>query len=157
MIGPYEFCRRPSYSFAVSGLFILIIGHWAWDRTILATMGSDGGFFPRIARNDFHDLQEKKSTVVHRSAVLSHSPERSHWARVWGRIFKRDGGGPMPPHDLTIAAAGGLLLWFGWYGFNPGSTLSAMDFEGVGRVATNTTLCGLRRRISAMLIGLSEA
>ena len=46
----------------------------------------------------------------------------------------------MLPHDLTIAAVGGLILWFGWYGFNPGSTLSAMDFEGIGRVAANTTL-----------------
>jgi Amt family ammonium transporter len=33
-----------------------------------------------------------------------------------------------------------VILWFGWYGFNPGSTLSAMDFEGIGRIATNTTL-----------------
>ncbi len=33
-----------------------------------------------------------------------------------------------------------MILWFGWYGFNPGSTLSALDFEGIGRVATNTTL-----------------
>src|SRR4029078_3234120 len=57
-----------------------------------------------------------------------------------GRKFKRDGGGPMMPHDLTIAASGGLLLWFGWYGFNPGSTVSAMDLEGIGRVAANTTL-----------------
>jgi ammonium transporter, Amt family len=52
----------------------------------------------------------------------------------------------MLPHDLTIAATGGLLLWFGWYGFNPGSTLSAMDFEGIGRVATNTTLAAVRCR-----------
>ena len=57
-----------------------------------------------------------------------------------GRKFKRDGGGPMLPHDLTIAASGGLILWFGWYGFNPGSTLSAMDFEGIGRVAANTRI-----------------
>ncbi len=41
---------------------------------------------------------------------------------------------------LTLAALGGVILWFGWYGFNPGSTLSAMDFEGIGRIATNTTL-----------------
>jgi Amt family ammonium transporter len=33
-----------------------------------------------------------------------------------------------------------VILWFGWYGFNPGSTLSAMDWVGIGRVAANTTL-----------------
>jgi ammonia channel protein AmtB len=55
-------------------------------------------------------------------------------------VFKRDGGGPLPPHDLTIGAIGAVILWFGWYGFNPGSTLSAMDFGGIGRVAANTTL-----------------
>jgi Amt family ammonium transporter len=52
---------------------------------------------------------------------------------------------------LTIAASGGLLLWFGWYGFNPGSTLSAMDFEGIGRVATNTTLAACAAGLTAML------
>jgi Amt family ammonium transporter len=41
-------------------------------------------------------------------------------------------------------------LWFGWYGFNPGSTLSAMDFEGIGRVATNTTLAASAAGLVAM-------
>ena len=67
-----------------------------------------------------------------------------------GRKFKRDGGGPMMPHDLTIAASGGLLLWFGWYGFNPGSTLSAMDFEGIGRISANTTLAACAAGLTAM-------
>jgi len=67
-----------------------------------------------------------------------------------GRKFKRDGGGPLPPHDLTIAAIGGVILWFGWYGFNPGSTLSAMDFEGIGRVAANTTLAACAGGLVAM-------
>ncbi len=56
----------------------------------------------------------------------------------------------MLPHDLTIAAVGGLILWFGWYGFNPGSTLSAMDFEGIGRVATNTTLAACAAGLTAL-------
>jgi Amt family ammonium transporter len=50
----------------------------------------------------------------------------------------------------VIAATGGLILWFGWYGFNPGSTLSAMDFEGIGRVAANTTLAACAAGLTAM-------
>ena len=67
-----------------------------------------------------------------------------------GRKFKRDGGGLPPGHDMTIAAIGGVILWFGWYGFNPGSTLSAIDAAGIGRVATNTTLAAAAGGLSAM-------
>src|SRR5207245_3590888 len=74
-----------------------------------------------------------------------------------GRRFKRDGGGAMLPHDLTIAASGGLLLWFGGYGFNPGPTLSAMDFEGIGRVATNTTLAASAAGLVAMFVAYPRA
>ena len=68
-----------------------------------------------------------------------------------GRVFKRDGGGPMPAHDLTIGAIGGVILWFGWYGFNPGSTLSAMDWQGIGRVSANTTLAACAGGMFAVL------
>jgi ammonium transporter, Amt family len=63
----------------------------------------------------------------------------------------------MLPHDLVIAATGGLLLWFGWYGFNPGSTLSAMDFEGIGRVATNTTLAACSAGLTAMAYAYTQS
>jgi len=43
-----------------------------------------------------------------------------------------------------------VILWFGWYGFNPGSTLSAMDFAGIGRVAANTTLAACTGGIGAV-------
>jgi Amt family ammonium transporter len=68
-----------------------------------------------------------------------------------GRKFKKDGGGPTPPHDLTWGAIGGVILWFGWYGFNPGSTLSAMDFAGIGRVAANTTIAACAGGMMAVL------
>jgi Amt family ammonium transporter len=69
-----------------------------------------------------------------------------------GRRFRRDGGGMPPGHDMTIAAIGGVILWFGWYGFNPGSTLSALDASGIGRVATNTTLAAAAGALVAMFI-----
>src|SRR6185369_16867862 len=67
-----------------------------------------------------------------------------------GRKFKRDGGGMPPGHDMVIASVGGVILWFGWYGFNPGSTLSAMDAAGCARVAANTTLAACTGGLSAM-------
>jgi Amt family ammonium transporter len=51
---------------------------------------------------------------------------------------------------MTVAAIGGVILWFGWYGFNPGSTLSAIDSAGIGRVATNTTLAAAAAGLTAM-------
>jgi Amt family ammonium transporter len=56
----------------------------------------------------------------------------------------------MPAHDLIVGAAGGLILWFGWYGFNPGSTLSAMDMPGIARVAFNTTLAACSAGLTSL-------
>jgi Amt family ammonium transporter len=66
-----------------------------------------------------------------------------------GRKFKRDGGAPMLPHDLVMGVIGGFLLWFGWYGFNPGSSLSAMDYGGIGRISANTTLAACTAGLAA--------
>jgi Amt family ammonium transporter len=80
------------------------------------------------------------STVVHTiGGVLAICGAIALGPRL-GRKFRRDGGGMPPGHNMTLAALGAVILWFGWYGFNPGSTLSAMDMEGIGRIATNTTL-----------------
>jgi Amt family ammonium transporter len=148
MIGRTGFVGDLLYSVAVSGFIYPIIGHWAWGPDgFLATMGSAGNFWPSLGIG-FHDFAG--STVVHTiGGFIALAGAIVLGPRI-GRKFKRDGGGPMLPHDLTIAASGGLLLWFGWYGFNPGSTLSAMDFEGIGRVATNTTLAACAAGLTAM-------
>lgn len=149
MIGRTSFIGDLLYSLAVSGFIYPIIGHWAWGPDgFLVTMGSEGNFMSSLGMN-FHDFAG--STVVHTIGGFIALAGAIALGPRLGRVFKRDGGGPMPPHDLTIAAAGGLILWFGWYGFNPGSTLSAMDFEGVGRVAANTTLAACSGALLSML------
>src|ERR1041385_448515 len=151
MIGRTSFVGDLLYSVAVSGFIYPIIGHWAWGPDgFLATMGTAGNFLPSLGIG-FHDFAG--STVVHTiGGFIALAGAIVLGPRI-GRTFKRDGGGPMKPHDLVIAATGGLILWFGWYGFNPGSTLSAMDFEGVGRVATNTTLAACSGGLLAMAYG----
>jgi Amt family ammonium transporter len=149
MIGRTGFVGDLIYSVAVSGFIYPIIGHWTWGPDgFLATMGSAGNWLPWVGTG-FHDFAG--STVVHTIGGFIAIAGAIVLGPRLGRRFKRDGGGPMMPHDLTIAVSGGLLLWFGWYGFNPGSTLSAMDFEGIGRVATNTTLAACAAGLTAMI------
>src|SRR5438477_353104 len=113
-------------------------------------MGSDGHFFPSLGIG-FHDFAG--STVVHTIGGFIALAGAIVLGPRLGRKFKRDGGGPMLPHDLTIAVSGGLILWFGWYGLNPGSTLSAMDLVGIGRVAANTTLAACSAGLTSILYG----
>src|SRR3984893_15049269 len=148
MIGRTGFVGDLLYSFAVSGFIYPIIGHWAWGPDgFLATMGSAGNFLPSLGMN-FHDFAG--STVVHTIGGFIALAGAIALGPRLGRKFKRDGGGMPPGHNLTLAALGGVILWFGWYGFNPGSTLSALDYGGIGRVATNTTLAACAAGLSAM-------
>ncbi len=153
MIGRTGFWGDLVYSFFVSGFIYPIIGHWAWGPDgFLATMGTKDTFLPWVGIG-FHDFAG--STVVHTIGGMVALAGSIVLGPRLGRKFKRDGGGPMLPHDLTIAASGGLLLWFGWYGFNPGSTLSAMDYIGIGRVAANTTLAACSAGLVAMMCAYS--
>ncbi len=151
MIGRTGFIGDLIYSVGVSGFIYPIIGHWAWGPDgFLATMGSTGNFLPWVGTS-FHDFAG--STVVHTIGGFVALAGCIALGPRLGRKFLRDGGGPMLPHDLTMATVGGLILWFGWYGFNPGSTLSAMDYIGTGRVAANTTLAACAGALSAMFCG----
>ena len=143
MVGRCGFIGDILYSIGVTGFIYPIVGHWAW--------GPDGW----LAVRGFHDFAG--STVVHTiGGAISLAGAIALGPRL-GRVFKRDGGGPMPPHNLILGAVGGLILWFGWYGFNPGSTLSALDIQGIGRVSFNTTLAACSGGLVALFIAYTRS
>src|SRR5690242_4633999 len=83
-----------------------------------------------------------------------------HRAGCW-RSDSRVEAVPAEPENQTanilLGAVGGLILWFGWYGFNPGSTLSIMDMGGAGRVAANTTLAACAAGLTACFWGYGKS
>lgn len=152
MIGRTSFRGDIIYSIGITGFIYPIIGHWAWGPDgFLALMGTEGHFLASLG-SGFRDFAG--STVVHTiGGIASLAGAIALGPRI-GRVFSRDGGGMPPAHNLPLAAVGGFILWFGWYGFNPGSTLSALDMQGIGRVATNTTLAACAGGITAMYMAL---
>jgi Amt family ammonium transporter len=95
------------------------LAHWVWGK---------GGWLGSLGTLDFAG-----GTVVHISSGLSALAA----ALVIG---KRRGFGhePMPPHSLPFTVVGAALLWFGWFGFNAGSALSAGALATSAFVVTNT-------------------
>src|SRR5689334_15591492 len=141
MVGRCGFVGDILYSIGVTGFIYPIIGHWGW--------GPDGWL--AVMQTPFRDFAG--STVVHTiGGAISLIGAIALGPRL-GRVFARDGGGPMLPHNIILGAVGGLILWFGWYGFNPGSTLSAMDVQGIARVSFNTTMAACSAGLMALFIG----
>jgi Amt family ammonium transporter len=165
MVGRTAFVGDIYYSIAVSGFLYPIFGHWAWGPggwlgNLPAYTSGLLGVVSRLAGSTaangvfFRDFAG--STVVHTvGGVIALAGAIALGPRL-GRKFKRDGGGAMPPHDLTWGAIGGVILWFGWYGFNPGSTLSAMDWQGIGRVSANTTIAACAGGMMAVLFAFPK-
>ena len=67
--------------------------------------------------------------------------------------YNEDGtANAIPGHNLTLSAVGAFILWFGWFGFNPGSTLGAVGkWDLIGSVATNTFLASAAGGMATML------
>jgi len=117
--------------FAFGVVFTLIysfVSHWIWSP--------DGWLFSR-GMQDFAG-----STVVHYQGALAGLAGALLLGPRIGK-FGHDGKpNAIPGHNMAFTTLGVIILWFGWFGFNPGSTLS-VDFGGVGffaYVALNTNL-----------------
>ena len=119
-----------------------IVSHWIWDG------GTGGGWLFKKGMQDFAG-----STVVHYQGALAALAGALILGPRIGK-FGHDGrANPIPGHNMPFAVLGTIILWFGWFGFNPGSTLS-VDFGGFGYfayVAITTNLAAAAGGISGIL------
>ena len=130
------------YSVVICLFIYPIFGKWAWGSLLL---DDGGGWLEGLGFIDFAG-----STVVH---------SIGGWLALAGAIVlgpRLGKYGPdkkvraIPGHNIPLAALGVFILWFGWFGFNPGSTTFG-DGE-IGRVAVTTNLAAAAGAIAAMLL-----
>ena len=137
-----KFSSYVIYSAFISLIIYPVVGHWAWGS--LAGISS-GGWLEGLGFVDFAG-----STVVH---------SVGGWAALIGaallgpRIGKFSKGGKphaIPGHSITLAALGVFILWFGWFGFNPGSEAAADG--AIGHIAMTTNLSAAAGAVLTMLV-----
>ena len=126
-----NFVGKLIYSAILGAIIYPIVVFWTWGGGWLAA----GGFI------DFAG-----STIVHMTGGIVALTGAYVLGPRAGRVFGR----PPAASNLGIAALGTFILWFGWYGFNVGSTLGASDPNAMGLVAVNTTLAAAAGALGAM-------
>ncbi len=113
------------FSFVMVGIMYPLTGHWIWG----------GGWLQELGMWDFAG-----STVVH---------SVGGWAGLAGALllgprldkYRKDGSvRPIFGHNMAMVTLGGLVLWFGWFGFNPGSTMGVGDGSAIAHIAVTTNI-----------------
>jgi Amt family ammonium transporter len=129
-----KFIAYVFYSIAITAIIYPIVGHWIWG----------GGWLAELGMWDFAG-----STVVHSTGG---------WLALTGAImlgprtgkYNPDGSSNvMAGHSIPLATLGTFILWFGWFGFNPGSTMALVS--DIAHIAATTNLAGAAGGISAMI------
>ena len=132
-------------SFLMGAFTYPLYGNWAWGGGWLATLGSSYGLGHGYA--DFAG-----SGVVHAVGGITALAMAIIIGPRIGK-FRRDGTpNAIPGHDIVIVLLGCFILAFGWFGFNPGSTLGAAANGNlrISSVAVNTMLAGMAGSFGAM-------
>jgi Amt family ammonium transporter len=121
------------YTFIMGAVMYPIVVHWAWNN---------GGWLYKLGFHDFAGDAAVHTvggwTALVGAYLLGPRPDR-----VWGQI--------PPAHNLGYATIGTMILWFGWYGFNAGSTLTLSNHGLPGLIVVNTTLAATTGAMTAFL------
>lgn len=117
-----KFSMYLAYTVLISVLIYPVSGHWTWGGGWLMN-GEEGSFMMNTFGTTFHDFAG--STVVHSVGGWVALVGAAIIGPRIGKYGKDRKSRAIPGHNLTIACLGVFILWFGWFGFNPGSQLAA--------------------------------
>ncbi len=128
------------YSILVTAVIYPIYGHWVWG----------GGWLSKLPFGAGH-VDFAGSGVVHTIGGFVGLAGAIVLGPRFGKFGKDRKPRAIPGHSITLAALGTFILWFGWFGFNPGSTFSAHQLR-IAVVAVNTNLAAAAGAAVAILL-----
>lgn len=135
-----EFKSYLIFTIVVSVLIYPVSGHWTWGGGWLSQLG-------------FHDFAG--SSIVHSVGGWIGLAGAAMIGPRLGKYGKDGKVNAIPGHNLTLGALGVFILWFGWFGFNPGSQLAAAGTENavaIGHIAVTTNLAAAAGAVTAMIV-----
>lgn len=131
-----KFISYVIYSAVISLIIYPVVGHWIWG----------GGWLSKMGFIDFAG-----STVVHSVGGWAALVGAAIIGPRMGKYTKEGKAVAIPGHNIALGALGVFILWFGWFGFNPGSTLAGTDLS-IGRIAMTTNLAAAAAATVVMII-----
>jgi len=135
-----KFSAYLMYSAAVSLIIYPIFGHWVWG----------GGWLSKLPFGMGH-LDFAGSGVVHTIGGMVGLAGAIVLGPRFGKFDKNGKPNAIPGHSITLAALGTFILWFGWFGFNPGSTFNGHHLR-ISVIAVNTLLAASAGGFMALVI-----
>ena len=134
--------RMKLWTYAVMVVFFCafiypMVANWVWNPN---------GWLAMRGCNDFAG-----SAAVHAMGGFSALAAAIVLGPRIGKYSKEGNSNTIPGHNLPLASVGAFILWFGWFGFNPGSSLGAVgNWELIGSVVVNTFLASAAGGIATM-------
>lgn len=135
-----EFKAYLWFSIVITVFIYPISGHWTWG----------GGWLNQLG---FHDFAG--SSIVHSVGAWVGLAGASIIGPRIGKYGKDGKPKAIPGHNLALGALGVFILWFGWFGFNPGSQLAAAGTDNavaIAHIAVTTNLAAAAGAVTAMLV-----
>lgn len=135
-----EFKAYLIFSIVITVVIYPISGHWTWGGGWLSQLG-------------FHDFAG--SSIVHSVGAWVGLAGAAIIGPRLGKYGKDGKPKAIPGHNLTLGALGVFILWFGWFGFNPGSQLAAAGTDNavaIAHIAVTTNLAAAAGAVAAMMV-----